>query len=97
MQRLLKAASKKKLSHTSSLKFSSLTNYLPTLESTLSLFTIHKKIPENFVEKYMEDDFLGPRSSGKFPEATEHLKRKSCFSDGIFQTEAGSGFFSHLC
>ena len=22
----------------------------------------------------MEDDFLGPRSRGKFPEATEHLK-----------------------
>ena len=40
----------------------------------------------------MEDDFLGPRSSGKFPEATEHLKRKSRFSDGIFQTEAGGGF-----
>ena len=41
----------KKWPHTSPLKFSSLTNYLPTLESTLSLFTIYKKIPENSVEK----------------------------------------------
>ena len=41
----------KNWSHTSPLKFSSLTNYLPTLESTLSLFTIYIKIPENSVEK----------------------------------------------
>ena len=41
----------KKWSYTSPLKFSSLTNYLPTLESTLWLFTIYKKIPENSLEK----------------------------------------------
>ena len=41
----------KKWSYTSPLKFSSLTNYLPTLESTLWLFTIYKKITENSVEK----------------------------------------------
>ena len=42
----------------------------------------------------MEHDFLG-RSSGKFPGATEHLKRRSCFfvycffsfPDKMFQTE----------
>ena len=41
----------KNWSHTSPLKFSSLTNYIPTLESTLSSFTIYKKIPESSVEK----------------------------------------------
>ena len=36
--------------------------------------TIYKKFPENPVGKEMEHSFLGC-SSGKFPRATEHLKR----------------------
>ena len=46
----------------------------------------------------MEDDFLGPRSGGKFPGATEHLRKGSpVFSDGIFHTEIRVPFpQSHL-
>ena len=45
----------------------------------------------------MEYDFLG-RSIGKFPGATKHLKRWSCFfPDGIFQTETRVPYLqSHL-
>ena len=42
-------------------------------------FYHYKKFPENPVGKLMEHDFSG-RSSEKFPGATEHLKRESCFS-----------------
>ena len=38
------------------------------------LFTIYKKFPENLVGKQIEHDFFG-RSSRKFREATEDLKR----------------------
>ena len=45
----------------------------------------------------MEHDFLG-RSIGKFPGATEHLKRLGpVFPDRIFQTEIRIPFLlSHL-
>ena len=42
-------------------------------------FYHHKKLPENPVGSLMEHDFSG-HSSEKFPGATEHLKRESCFS-----------------
>jgi len=38
------------------------------------LFTIYNNFPEIPVGKYMVHDFSG-RSSGKFPGATERLKR----------------------
>ena len=61
------------------------------------LFTIYERFAENPVGEYLEHDFLS-RSCGKVPGATEHLKRRPVFPNGIFQTEIRVPFFqSHLC
>ena len=49
---------------------------------SLGPYTILKVSLENLAERTIKHSF-SCRSSGKFPGATEHLKRKSCF----FQTE----------
>ena len=46
---------------------------------SLCPYTIVKTSLENLAERKIEHGF-SCRSSGKFPGATEHLKRKSCIS-----------------